>query len=45
MGSALSLDAVRAALDIERIDRDEWPEMTARLLYLHGFVVEATKND
>jgi hypothetical protein len=45
MGSALSLDAVRAALDICQVEREAWPDVTARLLYLHGMVVEATKKD
>lgn len=45
MGSALSLDAVRAALDIVGLDRQRWADVTSRLLYLHGLVVEATKKD
>lgn len=40
MGDALSLDAVRAALDIEGVAREDWPDMTERLLCLHSVVVE-----
>ena len=45
MGRALNLDAVRAALDIEGIDRQEWSEMTRRLLVLHAAFVEALPKD
>lgn len=41
MGEALSLDAVRAALDIEGIPRDEWAGMTRRVLIFHRAVVAA----
>jgi len=40
MGKALSLDAVRAALDIHSIPREEWPDMTRRLLQVHAIYVE-----
>lgn len=40
MGRALSLDAIRAALDIARVDREEWPDMTARLLHLHAIYLD-----
>ena len=45
MGQALSLDAVRAALDIEGIDRRAWPELTGRLMILHAAYVDALPKD
>ena len=39
MGQALSLDSVRAALDIEEVRREAWAPMTQRLLMLHHIVV------
>lgn len=45
MGQALNLDSVRAALEIDGIDREDWPEMTSRMLFLHGVFVEVTKKD
>ena len=38
-GTALSLDAVRAALDIEGVPRERWPGVTKRLLRIHLMVV------
>jgi hypothetical protein len=38
--SALSLDAVRAALEIEDIPKECWPEMTERLIRLHALFEE-----
>lgn len=40
MGNALDLGAVRVAFDLEGLDRDDWSDMTARLIYLHSIVVE-----
>jgi hypothetical protein len=40
MSSALSLDAVKSAMEIDGIDRDEWPEMAQRLIRLHSLVEE-----
>lgn len=40
MGKGLSLDAVRAALDIDGVAREEWPAMTTRLLGLHVIYVD-----
>ena len=45
MGQALSLDAVRAALDIEGIDRRAWPDITGRLMILHAAYVDALPKD
>ena len=39
MGEALSLDAVRAALDIDAVPREDWPEMAQRLILLHSIVI------
>lgn len=39
MTEALSLEAVRAALDIEGVPREDWPDMTVRLLGLHSLVM------
>jgi hypothetical protein len=40
MSNALSLEAVRAALDLEGIPREEWSEMTDRLIRLHRLFEE-----
>ena len=39
MGEALSLDAVRAALDIDQVRREAWAPMTQRLMVLHSIVL------
>lgn len=39
LGSGLSLDAVRAALEIDEVPRADWPERSRRLLLLHREVV------
>lgn len=36
LSEALSLPAVQAALEIDGVPREEWPEMTERLVRLHG---------
>lgn len=36
LSTALSLAAVKDALDIEGVPREDWPEMTERLIRLHG---------
>ncbi len=41
MSEALNLDAVRAALDIERVPPAAWPEMTRRLILFHRACVAA----
>jgi hypothetical protein len=43
MSSALSLEAVRAAFDLDGVPREDWPEMTRRLVLLHSWVVEEMK--
>jgi hypothetical protein len=45
MGQALSLDAVRAACDIEGIDRRAWPDIAGRLMILHAAYVDALPKD
>lgn len=40
MGRALALDAVRAALEIEGIDREDWPDLTERIMILHAAFIE-----
>lgn len=45
MGSALDLDALRAACDLEGVTAEDRPELVSRVLYLHGLIVEATKRD
>ncbi len=44
MGSALSLEAVRAALDIEEVPKRAWGEITQQLLALHELVVTHTQR-
>jgi hypothetical protein len=48
MTEALSLEAVRAAMDILGVDRRERPALARRLIRLHGLVMEfkrAEKGD
>lgn len=45
MSDALSLDAVRAALDIDQIPREQWPEHTRRVLILHRAFVECLPKE
>ena len=40
MGTALNLEAVRAALDIEGVPRHLWAEVTRRMQIVHGGVVK-----
>lgn len=44
MGSALSLEAVRAALDIEEVPKRAWAEVTQALIALHELVVKHAKR-
>ena len=39
-GSALSLEAVRSALEIDEIPTRDRPDWTQRLLYLHSIVMK-----
>lgn len=39
MSDSLPLPSVVAALEIEGVERHEWPERTARLLRIHGNIV------
>lgn len=45
MSNALNLDAVRTAMEIEGVEREAWPSMTERLVYLHGLVVDTLPKD
>ena len=38
MTNALSLEAVKTALEIDDVPRQEWPDMTERLIRLHNLV-------
>jgi hypothetical protein len=40
---ALDLGAVKAALEIEGIDREEWPEETKRCLLIHGEMMKIVR--
>ena len=44
MSSSLPLPSVVAALEIEGVERNEWPERTARLLRIHGNIVDITEQ-
>lgn len=45
MGEALNLQAVQAAFEIECIPREYWPDLSQRLLFLHGQVVSRSKKE
>ena len=45
LSSALSLDAVRSALEIDEVPRRHWPERTRRLLVLHREIVAALPKE
>lgn len=45
LSDALDLGAVRAALEIEDVPREEWPEETRRLLQVHNEVMKIVRRE
>lgn len=43
MSEALDLAAVRAALEIEDVPRDEWPVLTRRYIVIHNEVMKIVR--
>jgi hypothetical protein len=43
LSDALNLQAVAAALEIDEIERAEWPEMTRRMLQIHSGIMEIVR--